>query len=76
MREGRNAVWLADRGWQATGVDFSAVGLAKAARLAAERGVAVESIEADLAEWTPPAEAFDLVIVFYLQLPRAAGCGL
>lgn len=58
--EGRNAIWLAGRGWQATGVDFSAVGLAKAARLAAERGVAVKWIEADLTEWSPPLEAFDL----------------
>lgn len=68
--EGRSAIWLAGRGWQATGVDFSAVGLAKAARLAAERGVAVKWIEADLTEWSPPLEAFDLVIVFYLQLPQ------
>jgi SAM-dependent methyltransferase len=35
--EGRNAIWLAERGWQVTAVDFSAAGLARAARLAAER---------------------------------------
>lgn len=28
--EGRNAIWLASMGWEVTGVDFSAVGLAKA----------------------------------------------
>ena len=38
--EGRNAIWLAERGWQVTAVDFSAVGLAKATELAARRGVA------------------------------------
>ena len=32
--EGRNAAWLASRGWDTTGVDFSSVGLTKAARLA------------------------------------------
>jgi SAM-dependent methyltransferase len=69
--EGRNAVWLAERGWQASGVDFSPVALAKAACLAGERGVKVDWIEADLAEWVPPARAFDLVVVFYLQLPPA-----
>ena len=37
--EGRNAVWLAERGWQVTGVDFSEVALEKAATLAASRGV-------------------------------------
>jgi SAM-dependent methyltransferase len=69
--EGRNAVWLAGRGWQATGVDFSHVALAKAARLADERVVHVDWIEADLTQWAPTAEGFDLVIVFYLQLPQA-----
>ena len=67
--EGRNAVWLAGRGWRATGVDFSAVGLAKARRLAAERGVEVEWVEADLAAWAPQPASFDLVAIFYLQLP-------
>lgn len=66
--EGRNAIWLAERGWTVTGVDFSAVGLAKAARLAAGRGVQVDWIEADLTRWDPPPRAFDLVVVFYLQL--------
>ncbi len=28
--EGRNAIWLAERGWTVTTVDFSAVGLTKA----------------------------------------------
>ncbi|MBU3700736.1 MAG: class I SAM-dependent methyltransferase [Acidimicrobiia bacterium] len=69
--EGRNAVWLATRGWTVTGVDFSSVGLAKAARLADERGVSGQWIEADVTTWTSPTP-FDLVLVFYLQLPAAA----
>jgi len=69
--EGRNAVWLADQGWQTTGVDFAGAGLAKGRRLAAERGVSVEWIEADLTDWAAPRGAFDLVVVFYLQLPEA-----
>lgn len=66
--EGRNAVWLAERGWQVTGVDFSAVGLAKARRLAASRGAKVEWIEADLRAYAPPARSYDLVVVLYLHL--------
>lgn len=66
--EGRNAVWLATQGWAVTGVDFSSVGLTKAAALAAERGVRGEWIEADATAWVP-TDAFDLVIVLYLQLP-------
>ena len=45
--EGRNAVWLARRGWSVTGVDFAGVGLAKAARLAEEAGVEAEWDESD-----------------------------
>jgi SAM-dependent methyltransferase len=68
--EGRNAVWLAERGWQVTGVDFSDVALAKAAELAAGRGVEVDLLVADVLEYRPEARAFDLVAVLYLQLPR------
>jgi SAM-dependent methyltransferase len=66
---GRNAIWLAERGWRVTGVDYSEVALAEARRRAAERGVQVDWVLADVTEWTPPAEAFDLVAVLYLQLP-------
>jgi SAM-dependent methyltransferase len=66
---GRNAVWLAERGWSVTGVDFSDVALANARGLAAERGLSVEWVQADLREWQPDGGAFDLVAVLYLQLP-------
>jgi SAM-dependent methyltransferase len=69
--EGRNAVWLGERGWRVTGVDFAEAALGKAAELAAGRGVELELIHADLLEWVPPAGAYDLVAVFYLQLPAA-----
>jgi len=66
--EGRNAVWLASKGWRVTGVDFSGAGLAKARRLAADRAVEVTWIEADVVEWQPPSSSFDLVVVMYLHL--------
>ena len=67
--EGRNAVWLASKGWRVTGVDFSRAGLAKARRLAADRGVEVAWVEADVVEWQPPSASFDVVVVLYLHLP-------
>jgi SAM-dependent methyltransferase len=67
---GRNAVWLAERGWTVLAADFSDVALEKARGLAADRGVEVEWVQADLREWEPPARAFDLVVVLYLQVPR------
>jgi SAM-dependent methyltransferase len=67
--EGRNAIWLAELGWAVTGVDFADVALAKAKTRAAARGVRVDLVHADLVDWAPPAGAFDLVLVLYLQLP-------
>jgi 2-polyprenyl-3-methyl-5-hydroxy-6-metoxy-1,4-benzoquinol methylase len=67
--EGRNAVWLAERGWQVTGVDFSTVGVAKAQRLADARGVTVEWVTANVLDHRPKPAAFELVIIFYLQVP-------
>jgi SAM-dependent methyltransferase len=69
--EGRNAVWLAEQSWRVTGADFSEVALEKARRLADARGVEAEWVAADLLEYRPEPGAFDLVIVFYLQVPAA-----
>jgi SAM-dependent methyltransferase len=69
--EGRNAVWLAERGWEVTGLDFSEVGLAKARRLADEHGVSVDWVLADVREYVPASDGFDLVVVLYLHLPAA-----
>jgi SAM-dependent methyltransferase len=68
--EGRNALWLAERGWRVTAADFSPVALGRARDLAARRAVEVEWVEADVREWRAPAGAFDLAAVLYLQLPR------
>ena len=79
--EGRNAVWLAERGWEVTAVDFSAVALEKAGAIAARRGVTARFVHADLLDYRPAECSFDLVAVLYLQirseqlgivLPRAA----
>ncbi len=66
---GRNAVWLAERGWRVMAVDFSPVALAMAREHAAERGVEVEWVESDLRAYEPPQRAFDLVLVLYLHVP-------
>lgn len=69
--EGRNGVWLAQQGHRVLAVDSSAVGLAKARALAAERGVAIDTVCADLADWAPEAAAFDAVVLVYCHLPSA-----
>lgn len=76
--EGRNGVWLAERGLAVTAVDASRVGLVKAERLARERGVAgrYETTVADLADWDCPATRYDVVALIYLHLPPAARAAL
>ena len=69
--EGRNAIWLARQGWDVVAVDFAEAGVAKGRRLAADAGVDVDWIVADVTTFDPPGH-FDLVIVFYLQLVEAA----
>jgi SAM-dependent methyltransferase len=66
--EGRNAIWLAQRGWDVEAVEFSQVALDKAAALAADAGVDVRLTHADLTT-LPPVAAADLVLVAYLHLP-------
>jgi SAM-dependent methyltransferase len=72
--EGRNSVWLAERGWSVTAVDFSRVGLEKGRKLSAVRGVddsQVDWVVADLSEYEPAREAFELVLIAYLQVTAA-----
>lgn len=65
--EGRNGVWLAEQGLQVVSVDASPLGLAKARRLAARRGVAIETLEADLAAFDWPEASFDLVVAIFIN---------
>ncbi|TVS87774.1 class I SAM-dependent methyltransferase [Mycobacterium helveticum] len=72
--EGRNAIWLAGRGWHVVGVDFSVRGLERAAQLASHAGVAdrVDFQRADVVSEALPTGSFDAVIVAYLQLAQGA----
>ncbi len=66
--EGRNAVWMATRGWKVTAVDYSPVGIEKGRRLAQEHAVPVDWIVADVTDYQPDG-SFNLVVLAYLQLP-------
>lgn len=69
--ECRNAVWLASQGWSVEAVDFAQQGLEKGQRLAQARLVAerIRLVAADLNDYIPAEQAFDLVTLVYLQLP-------
>ncbi len=65
--EGRNGVWLAERGLKVHSVDSSSVAIGKAKRLAAERGVKIELELADLADWDFGFEKYDAVVAVFIQ---------
>jgi SAM-dependent methyltransferase len=66
--EGKNALWLAARGWRATAVDFSQVALDRGRGVAEREGLEIDWIAAHVIAWTAPARTFDLVAILYLHL--------
>jgi SAM-dependent methyltransferase len=67
--EGRNAVYLAGLGFEVTAVDTSTVGLEKAESLAGERGVSIQTVNADLADYPIEATAWQGIVSIFCHLP-------
>ena len=69
--EGGDVVWLAGQGWRVTGADFSAEGLARAARHAEQAGVAdlLDWWQVDARTFDAGDRSYDLVTSHYLHAP-------
>lgn len=67
--EGRNAVFLARQGHRVLAVDASAVGLSKAARLAEEHGVRIETLTTDLADLVIEPGRWDAIVSIFCHVP-------
>jgi SAM-dependent methyltransferase len=69
--EGRNSIWLAERGWHVTAVDYSQAGLDKGRLLQAHRGpdLRIDWVRADAVVDDLGQRLYDLAVVAYLQLP-------
>jgi SAM-dependent methyltransferase len=74
--EGADAIWLAARGWQVTGLDVSTVALERAAVQAAQAGPEIADRltwqQADMLTWEPAPRQFDLVSAQFIHLPEEA----
>lgn len=68
--EGADAVWLARQGWQVTALDISPKAVARTEAMAAEAGVGVEGVAAELLEASLPNASFDLISAMYPALLR------
>lgn len=71
--EGGDVIWLARQGWRVTGADFSANGLARAARNAEAAGVAdrTDWWRVDARTFAADGRSFDLVTTHFLHPPDA-----
>lgn len=69
--EGADVIWLAQHGWQATGVDVSSLAVQRARYAASAQGLSEQQahfIVADIAKWHS-LQTFDLVAAAFLQSP-------
>ena len=71
--EGRNSVWLAERGLQVTAFDFAPNAVDKARRLAKQRNVSVDFYVADIETWRFEPAHYDAIVAIFIQFlgPKA-----
>ncbi|MFV0434671.1 MAG: FAD-dependent oxidoreductase [Leucobacter sp.] len=75
--EGGDVLWLAERGWEASGIDLSTTAVARGRREAEARGIPNAAfVAADLGEWADrgseidgSSEPFDLISASFMQSP-------
>jgi SAM-dependent methyltransferase len=65
--EGRNGVWLAQQGLDVLSIEFSPTAIAKAKKLAQERGVRLRIERVDITAWQWPREEFDVIAAIFIQ---------
>ena len=68
--QGRNALWLAERGFVVTGLDLSPVAIDQARARASELGLDATFESVDLLSWEPDGQEWDLVVLAYIHLPE------
>lgn len=73
--EGRNAIWLVERGWTVVATDYSRVAVERMRQIAdarlGDKASALTAHVADATQGAPEGEAaYDLVLFSYLQLPE------
>ena len=69
--EGRNGVWLAEQSLDVLAIDYSPTALAKAQKLAQERGVRLRTEVADVTTWRWPMAAFDVIVAIFIAVDAA-----
>jgi len=68
---GRNALFLAEHGYQVDALDVAAAALAQGRRHARDKGVAINWVQADLDSYPLPASTYDVIVVCHYLINRA-----
>lgn len=66
--EGGDTIWLAERGWEVTAVDYAPAAISTVEQIASGRGLNIRSVVANILEYQPDCN-YDLVIMCYMHLP-------
>jgi 2-polyprenyl-3-methyl-5-hydroxy-6-metoxy-1,4-benzoquinol methylase len=69
MGQGRNAVYLAERGWKVTGFDLSAVAIESATANATRAGVQIDAVKASYADFDFGTAKWDLIVLTFAWAP-------
>lgn len=67
--EGADTLWLASRGWTASGADVSQVAVERCRAKAADAGLTATFEQVDIRDWTPPTDTYDLVHAHFMHFP-------
>jgi 2-polyprenyl-3-methyl-5-hydroxy-6-metoxy-1,4-benzoquinol methylase len=67
--QGRNAVWLAQQGWDVTAIDISSVGLAVASGNAERAGTSITTVKTTYQEFDFGIERWDLIVMILSWAP-------
>ncbi len=70
--EGRNAVFLAENGYEVHSVDLTEAGVAKTLRLAESRQVKVDAVVGDLADFDIGTDRWDLIVSIFAHMAPTA----
>ncbi len=71
MGEGRNAIYLAQKGWDVTGIDLSDVGIAKARERARSLGLRINAVVEDVNRFPFGAAQWDLICLLYFVIDES-----
>jgi 2-polyprenyl-3-methyl-5-hydroxy-6-metoxy-1,4-benzoquinol methylase len=69
--QGRNAVWLAQQGWDVTGIDISGVGLAAATENARKSGTSIKTVKTTYQDFDFGTEQWDLIVMILSWAPMS-----